>query len=209
MRSVAGRLGAYALVLAAAVGGGAVLGGVAGPIEVADGAGHEMGSAPAPSPAPEPGPAATGPEVSPDGYRLRIEDRVLDGGALAFEVLDPGGEPVVELDPEAGREVRVVLVTPDLTRAQVLDARRHGRSRWTADAGALPPGPYRAFVDVRPRGASPQSLAADVEVVAPTHRGGGTRAGPPPREAHQTATSEPGTSEPGTSEPGTSEPRSP
>ena len=85
------KLGAFALVLAAVLGGGAALGTVAGPIDVGGDSGHDEHEAERPMRTDLP---AVGVLVSQDGYTLEPESRRLDAGELAFTITGPDGAPV-------------------------------------------------------------------------------------------------------------------
>lgn len=158
------KLGAYGLVLAAALGGGAGLGAAAGPIDVSADEEHHS------DPAPVEGtstPAATvaGLAISEDGYRLVPENRLADAGPFAFTIVDADGSPVHEFDEVHERELHLIVASRDLQQFTHLHPTRDSSGRWLVDLPRLPAGAYRAFADFRPTGG--RALTLGVDLVAP------------------------------------------
>jgi hypothetical protein len=163
------RLGAFALVLAAALGGGAALGTVAGPIDVGSDAGHDVHEAERPMHTELP---AGGVLVSQNGYTLEPEDRRLDVGEFAFTITGPDGDPVTSFEELHDRDLHLIIASRDLQQYTHLHPVRDRAGRWTVDLPAFPGGAYRAFADFRPAGAERSTLGVDL--VAPGQ--------PPPAE---------------------------
>jgi hypothetical protein len=153
------KLGAYALVLAAALGGGAALGGAVGPIDTSSPPAHDThaGGDTVPSDLP-----AGGLLVANDGYHLEPEDRNADPGAFSFTIVGPDGEPVTAYDTLHDRELHLIVASRDLRRYAHLHPKRDADGRWTAQLPAFPPGAYRAFADFDPAGGAHQTLGVDL-----------------------------------------------
>ncbi len=164
--SATGRLGAYGLVLAAALGGGAAVGAAAGPVETGTTEPHETheGDGATADAAELP---AGGLLVSQDGYTLLPEDRLADAGELAFTVVGPDGSPVQSYEELHDRELHLIVASGDLRDYAHLHPERDDAGRWTVDLPELPPGPYRAFADFRPAGAEQLTLGVDLVVPGP------------------------------------------
>ena len=156
------KLGAFALVLAAVLGGGAALGTVAGPIDVGGDSGHDEHEAERPMRTDLP---AVGVLVSQDGYTLEPESRRLDAGELAFTITGPDGAPVTSFQELHDRELHLIIASRDLQRYTHLHPTRDRSGRWTVDLPAFAGGAYRAFADFRPAGAERYTLGVDL--VAP------------------------------------------
>jgi hypothetical protein len=150
------RLGAYALVLAGALGAGALVGDWAGPLDVG-GADHQ-----AAPPAEASALPAGGLLVAQDGYRLVTEQREVDSGAFAFTILGPDGGAVHDYDVVHERELHLIVASRDLTTFHHLHPARDADGRWTTELPDLPPGPYRAFADFQPTGADRLTLGIDL-----------------------------------------------
>lgn len=161
------KLGAFGLVLAAALGGGAGLGAVAGPLDVgADDHEADHGAAMAEAAAePVPQTAVAGLAVAEAGYRLVPERRLLGRGPFVFSILRSGGAPVREYDEVHERELHLIVASRDLQQFVHVHPIRDRSGRWSVDLPALPPGAYRAFADFRPTGGP--ALTLGVDLVAP------------------------------------------
>ncbi len=161
------KLGAYGLVLAAALGGGAGLGGAVGPIDVSDEPAHdEHEDTPMdPTTAPSTNNGVGGLAVAQNGYRLVTEDRLADEGEFAFTIEGPDGSPVTAFDIEHDKQLHLIVASRDLTEFEHVHPDLDADGRWTVDLPELAPGSYRAFADFRPTGAASQTLGIDL--VAP------------------------------------------
>ena len=160
------KLGAYGVLLAGVLGGGAAVGAAAGPIDVggeADHAGMEMGD----MVMGETEAAATelpagGLLVSQDGYTLVPEDRLANAGEFAFTIAGPDGTPVEAYDELHERELHLIVASRDLQEFVHVHPDRDDAGRWSVDLPALPSGSYRAFADFQPAGADQYTLGVDV-----------------------------------------------
>jgi hypothetical protein len=171
--SPAGKLGAFALVLGVALGGGAAVGNAVGPIDV-DGegegtsagehGGHDSAAAQ---------PAATdeglpgGVLVSQDGYTLEAERTQLDGAAgtaFRFRIAGPDGAPVRDFELDHERELHLIVVGRDLRTYAHLHPSRGRDGTWTVDLPALAPGAYRAFADFAVADGPELTLGVDLTV---------------------------------------------
>jgi hypothetical protein len=170
----AGKLGAFALVLGLALGGGAAVGNVVGPIDVedaneGDGGGHdEHDSAeaqPASADAGEPAPG--GLQVSQAGYTLSASPTVVDGTPgrpFMFQVTGPDGAAVRDFELNHEREMHLVIVGRDLRTYAHLHPSRDGDGTWTIPLPALAPGAYRAFADFAVADGPELTLGVDLTV---------------------------------------------
>ena len=164
--NVAGKLGAYGLVLAAALGGGAAVGAAIGPIETDD---ENHAANPSPTAVSEiedeamPGGVLT----SQAGYTLEADDHRMGGGAGApfqFRITDPDGSVVREFEPRHERDLHLIVVGDDLGSYAHLHPSQSGDGTWTAELPALAPGGYRAFADFAIAGGPELTLGVDVAV---------------------------------------------
>lgn len=152
------KLGAYGLVLVAALGAGVLAGSGAGPIDVGSDAEHSTqettmitDSLP-----------AGGLLVSQSGYEFIPEDRTADAGEFAFTIVGPDGRPVVAFDEEHERELHLIVAGRDLTEFHHLHPTMDPDGRWSVELPALPAGAYRAFADFQPTGADGLTLGLDL-----------------------------------------------
>jgi hypothetical protein len=164
------KLGAYGLLLAAVLGGGAVVGAAAGPIDVGGDEPHATthttrGEEERAMTSELP---AGGLLVAQDGYAIEPEDRLADAGEFAFTIVGPDGTPVESYDQLHDRELHLIVASRDLRRYTHLHPERDASGRWSAELPALPAGAYRAFADFRPTGADQYTLGVDLEVPGTT-----------------------------------------
>ncbi len=155
------KLGAYGLVLAAALGGGAAVGGAAGPIDVGDSGDHGGGHAEA---APTSDLPAGGLVVAQDGYVFRPDDRLADAGNFSFTITGPDGHPVEDFAELHDRELHLIVASRDLETFTHLHPERDSEGRWTVDLPELPAGSYRAFADFQPEGGTQLTLGVDLAI---------------------------------------------
>lgn len=154
--------GAYGLVLAAALAGGALAGNAVGPVEVGGDAEHETHEDESMSTATLP---AGGLLVSQDGYELVPDDRTADAGEFSFTIIGPDGDPVVDFVEQHERDLHLIVASRDLTEFHHLHPTMDPEGRWSADLPDLPAGAYRAFADFRPAGG--EALTLGVDLTAP------------------------------------------
>jgi hypothetical protein len=170
------KLGAYGVVLAAVLGAGAAVGAVVGPIDVGDGDAHGVPHQEVTATMDETTPLpAAGLLVSEDGYHFQPEDRLADGGELAFTIVGPDGHAVRAYDLLHDRELHLIVASRDLQHFAHLHPTRDAEGRWSVELPDLPAGPYRAFADFQPAGGSQHTLGVDL--IAP----GTVQAGDPLR----------------------------
>jgi hypothetical protein len=156
------KLGAYGLLLAAVLGGGAAVGATTGPIDVGGGADHgpvheEKNRMASNLP-------SGGLLVSQDGYTFEPEDRNADAGPFASAIVGPHGKPVESCGQLHDRELHLIVASRDLRHYRHLHPRRDADGRWTVDLPELPAGAYRAFADFQPRGVGQYTLGVDLIV---------------------------------------------
>lgn len=161
--SAGAKLGAYGLVLAAAVGGGAGLGTAVGPVDVRSDEEHHADHGPIADTSSPPADVG-GLPISDDGYRLVPEDRLADAGPFAFTIVDHDGSPVHDFAEVHGRELHLLVAGRDLQDFTHVHPTRDPRGRWSVDLPTMPAGAYRAFADFRPTGARTLTLGVDLVV---------------------------------------------
>jgi hypothetical protein len=158
----AAKLGVYALVLVAALGGGAVVGAAIGP-DPSPPATHG-GHTPVDSSASA---ALAGVAVSQDGYALDLAETSVAAGVpvpLRFTIVGPDAMPVTAYDVEHRKELHLVVVSRDLGTYAHLHPTRDAAGIWTVTGPALAPGSYRGYADFVPTGHERMTLAADLAV---------------------------------------------
>ncbi len=153
-------LGAYGLALAAALGGGALAGTAAGPIDVGDDAVHtnqedEDMSTDTALP-------AGGLLVSQAGYQLTPETRTVGNGEFAFTIADDDGRPVTDFVEQHERKLHLIVADRGLTVFHHVHPVMDAQGRWTVDLPVLRPGSYRAFAAFMPAGGDDLTLGIDV-----------------------------------------------
>jgi hypothetical protein len=174
--SPAGKLGAFALVLGVALGGGAAVGNAVGPIDVeAEGGGdgtsshggHESAES-QPTTSASAGEAAPGGlQISQDGYTLSASPTVVDGTPgrpFMFRITGPDGALVRDFELAHERELHLVIVGRDLRTYAHLHPSRGSDGTWTVPLPALAPGAYRAFADFAVAGGPELTLGTDLTV---------------------------------------------
>jgi hypothetical protein len=166
------KLVGFAVVLGAALGGGAAAGNVVGPLDTDDAddmAAHSDNdeatrSSPAASASDElPG----GVLVSQAGYTLAAERTMLDGAAgepFRFRITDSGGEAVQEFEVAHERELHLIVVGRDLATFAHLHPSQASDGTWSVDLPALAPGAYRAFADFSVADGPELTLGVDLTV---------------------------------------------
>jgi len=157
------KLGAYALLLAAVLGGGAAVGAAAGPIDVG-GDTHDESRQDNAMVADLP----AGLLVSQDGYTFAPENRAADAGPFAFTITGPDGLPVDTYDVLHDRELHLIVASQDLRQYEHLHPERDAHGRWWVELPDLPAGAYRAFADFQPSGADQYTLGVDLLAPGPT-----------------------------------------
>ena len=164
--SVAARLAAFVLVLAALFGVGAAAGSGLDPDRDEPSAAHgedegmEMAE----------GHDVRGLAVAEDGLRLRLATTRARRGAtttLRFAISGPGGETVRDFDVEHTRRMHVIVVRRDLAGFQHLHPRQGRDGSWSVPVRLDAAGTYRVFADFA-RDGEKHPLAADLGVDGPS-----------------------------------------
>jgi len=153
------KLGAYGLVLAAALGGGATLGAAAGPIDIGDAPVHSDHD---PDPTPAPAPSVGGLSITEGGYRIVADDRLADAGEFTFTIVDDNGAPVTDFDVEHDKRLHLIVAARDLRSFHHLHPAMDDDGRWSIELPAMAPGAYRAFADIHPTGGEAVTLGLDL-----------------------------------------------
>lgn len=172
------KLGAYGLLLAAMVGGGAAVGAAAGPIDVGGSPSHDSTEEDSSMTSDLP---AGGLLVAQDGYAFEPEDRLAEPGRFAFTITGPDGHPVDSYELLHDRELHLIVASTDLRHYTHLHPERDARGQWSVDLPDMPAGSYRAFADFQPTGAEQYTLGVDL--TAP-----GTTTAPIPQRPRSTDT---------------------
>lgn len=166
------KLGAFGLVLAVALGGGAALGNVVGPIDTDDAATDEH------DPATGAQASGAGPErredlmpaglsTTEDGYTLVADDTIVDAPAsepFLFRITGPDGSVVRDFEVSHERDLHLVVVSSDLSNYAHVHPTRADDGTWSVTLGDLVPGVYRAFADFAVAGGPELTLGIDVSV---------------------------------------------
>ena len=149
----AGKLGGFALILLAALGGGALVGAAIGPQPPAPTVGHDAHDA-------------------PRDYDLDVAVTEIAAGApveLVLSIAGPDGVPLTADDLVDDGRLHVVVVGGG--RAISAHAVPDAAGNWTAALAAPEPGAYRVYAEVAPSGADELVVAADLRIGAETTTG--------------------------------------
>ena len=180
------KLAAFGLILAGALGAGALAGTVVGPIAASEDANHADDEHD-----PAAGHSATAPEsesesesasmteetdmpagvlIAQDGYTLDPETTILDGrsATLRFRILGPDGTPVHDYVARHERELHLIVVSTDLAAYRHLHPTLDDGGTWSAELPALAPGTYRAFADFAVADGPELTLGVDLGVAGDT-----------------------------------------
>lgn len=174
--TVTTRLGTYAAILAAVLGGsfglGHVLDGTADAAPRTDPVSAASDTQAAPAPAPsvvEPDLLAAGARATRDGYTLAPASTDLSTGAevpFTFTVVTPDGQPLTDYVSRDGAALRLLLVRADQRGGlQWAASSGEGAGRWSTALALPTPGAYRVLVDFTPAGATdPIILSTELAV---------------------------------------------
>ncbi len=160
----AAKLGGYCLVLAVALGGGALVGSAVGPIDddAATGAHDDSTSTHADeqhgeATGSDPGADDATGDVMPAGLQIAEDGYVLDPDTtiqasppaddFRFRILGPDGTVVRDFEASHERELHFIVVGSDLATYSHLHPRRADDGTWSVPLGPLAPGVYRAYAD--------------------------------------------------------------
>ena len=158
------KLGAYGVVLALALGGGALVGTTLGPEPSTD---TEPTGQDDPATDVAPAELPPGLAMSQGGYTLDLRTPVVDAGGpgeLAFVIDGPDGRPVTGYTVEHDKELHLIVVGRDLSGYAHVHPERDADGVWTVTAPALEPGSYRVFADFVPADGEALTLGADLTV---------------------------------------------
>ncbi len=168
LRSPGAKLGAFGVVLAVALGGGALVGATLGPdASTTTGMADHEGDVEETPTAPADEQLPAGLAISQGGYILDLRTPVVDGGApadLALVIEGPDGRAVTDFDVEHDKELHLIVVSRDLAWYAHVHPTRDDDGVWTVTAPALDPGSYRVFADFTPAGDDGLTLGADLTV---------------------------------------------
>jgi hypothetical protein len=161
------KLAAFAVVVGVAVGGGAVVGNAAGPIddgadEPRDHGEHEPEIADA-----EEQMMPGGVLIADQGYRIEADETLLAVGSAApftFRIAGPDGETVRDYVASHERELHFILVGSDLGSYAHLHPERGADGTWSVGLPALAAGTYRAFADFTVTDGPELTLGLDLAV---------------------------------------------
>jgi hypothetical protein len=160
--NTAGKLAAFAAVIAVGFGGAAAVGAAVGPIDVGAESSHGAhggGSASADIP--------RGLAVAVAGYRLAADSTTVASGApssFGFSIVDDSGLPVTGFEQLHERPLHLIVLSRNLVDYLHLHPTMDAGGHWTVDLPALAPGSYRVFADFQPPGAENLTLGTDITV---------------------------------------------
>jgi hypothetical protein len=165
------KLGAFAVALAAVLGGATAVGAAIGPIGYATdspAAGHSdggdtHGSTDSGAPA-----LPKGLAVSQDGYTLHLAQDQLTAGrpaTLELSIEGPNGRAVTAYTPTHDKELHLIVVRRDLSSFQHLHPVRDDTGTWSVPVTLASGGEYRVFADFAPAGTTTaMTLGTDLSV---------------------------------------------
>ncbi len=163
--NTAGKLAAFAAVVAVGFGTAAAVGAAVGPIDVgSDSATHDAHDGPDPVEAAE---HPRGLAIAEGGYRLALDDAVVSGGeatALGFAIVAEDGETVTAFDELHERPLHLIVLSRNMVDYLHLHPTIDPTGHWTVEVPALDPGSYRVFADFQPAGGANLTLGTDVTV---------------------------------------------
>lgn len=163
--NTAGKLTAFAAVVAVGFGAAAAVGSAVGPIDVgSDNATHDAhgGSGPV-----EAAQQPRGLAIAEGGYRLALDDTVVPGDeatTFGFVIVDGDGEPVTAFDELHERPLHLIVLSRNMVDYLHLHPTLDPTGHWTVDVPALDPGSYRVFADFQPAGGANLTLGTDITV---------------------------------------------
>lgn len=162
--STAGKLAAFAALVAVVFGGAAAVGAAVGPIDVGTSTsphgGHDTGSVSVADP-------PRGLAIDADGYRLVLDTTTVANGkpsSFGFEIVDDIGTPVTAFDELHTRPLHLIVLSRNMVDYLHLHPTMDDRGHWTVELPPLSPGSYRVFADFQPTGSANLTLGADVAV---------------------------------------------
>ncbi len=157
------RLGGFAVVLTGALGVGALLGGVVGPVDVSEATGGGMAG----MEGMENGatPTAAGLAAVEQGYTFVPTATTLRSGQpFTFTIEGPDGDPVTDYEVELDEELHLLVVSTDLVTYHHVHPERDAQGTWSVELDGLDPGSYRAVADVVPTDGPDLALGVNLSV---------------------------------------------
>ena len=162
--STAGKLSAFAALVAVVFSGAAAVGSAVGPIDVGSASsnhgGHDSGSAVIKA-------APRGLAIADAGYRLVLDSSTALAGeasSFGFEIVDDAGTPVTAFDELHTKPLHLILLSRNMVDYLHLHPTMDDRGHWSVELPSLAPGSYRLFADFQPIGSANLTLGADVAV---------------------------------------------
>jgi hypothetical protein len=157
------KLGAYAVVLAVVLAGGAGVGAAVGPLSSGDAdTTHQMSSRTTPE---EGSDMPAGLTASSAGYTFTPDDTTFTPGvaeSFTFRILGPDGQAVTDFDTRHDKDLHLVVVSDDLADYQHVHPALSSDGTWSTKLGLPRAGGYRAYADFAAAGADPVTLGADL-----------------------------------------------
>lgn len=157
-QKIAAFAAALAVVFAAALGVGALVGGA----PTAPATHAEVPVPEAAEPALPAGLAAT-----QDGYTLQLGQTIVPSGAavpLTFRVTDPSGATVTDFVDSHEKQLHLIVVRRDLTGYQHVHPVLDSSGTWSVPLNLREAGAYRVFADFVPAGGPALTLGTDLQV---------------------------------------------
>lgn len=164
------KLTAYGLVLVGMLGGGAVVGAAAGPIDVGGDDEHTTHVSESTSDSEHAqedivSPEAKGLAIAEAGFRFLPNADVLPTGepsTFQFRILDVAGAAVTQFQENHERELHLILVSRDLVDYAHLHPSRDETGTWSVEVPPVDAGSYRVYADFQATGGPALTLGADL-----------------------------------------------
>ncbi|MFH5227572.1 hypothetical protein [Antrihabitans spumae] len=163
-QKIAGFTAGLAVVFAAALGTGAVVGPADSPAPV-----HTRGIHPEelPGEAASPDSAPGGLMVTDSRYTLQLETPQTPTGtavSLRFRIVDPAGTPLTRYAASHGKQLHLIVVRRDMVGYQHVHPVLDSAGIWSVPLDLTRAGTYRVFADFTPEGGEGVTLGADLHV---------------------------------------------
>ena len=163
--NTAGKLAAFAAVVAVGFGAAAAVGSAVGPIDVSsESVTHDThGGADQVGPADLP----RGLAIAGGGYRLALDATVVPAGETApfgFAIVGDDGETLTAFDELHERPLHLIVLSRNMVDYLHLHPTLDATGHWTVELPALDPGSYRVFADFQPADDANLTLGTDITV---------------------------------------------
>ncbi len=163
--NVGTRLAGFAVVLTAALGAGALLGGAVGPVDVSEATGDGMGGMEGMEGMDGDAATASGLAAVDQGYAFVPNTTTLrPDQAFTFTIEGPDGDPVTDYEVELDKELHLLVVSTDLVTYHHVHPERDEQGTWSVTLDDLDPGSYRAVADVVPADGPALALGVNLSV---------------------------------------------